>query len=156
MIIYNILNEEELDLLKDINIIINQRDYSDDEIVFIMEQIQDAEVDNMIEGEFSPKEESYAHLYDRFFLITESVYKAVEKAKKSRKEDFVADRIGENDKYLVISMTNSSITDGFDRPLLLVNKQQRKEVLSVPLFDYPNPLKDFEDLELGKLDWKEI
>lgn len=161
MILYNILTEDERNLLNDIDIQIDHHNYSDDELDEIMDRVQDKEVFEvytmMDEGKtYSQNEENYAHLNDRLILITDSVYTAIEKAKKKRKEDFVADRIGENEKYLIVSMTNSNITDGFDRPWLIVNKELRKEILTVPLFDYPEPPKYFEDLNVKDLVWKEI
>ena len=76
MVIYDQITEEDARLLEEYGIIIDEHEYSADELSDIVEILRDAEVDNLINdgNTFSPVAVAYARLHDKIFVFSEAQY----------------------------------------------------------------------------------
>ncbi len=81
------------------------------------------------------------------------VKRAESVAKERLKETYKADKLGEDGRFILVNMTNSSVTDGFDRPVLAFDKRTNTEKLVYLGELYFDPI---EGLDLNKLVWKSI
>lgn len=79
------------------------------------------------------------------------IEKAESEARRLFKKDFKAIAIGTDGHYIIVSMTNSEITDGLDHPLYVFYKMTNmgKLVLYGDLLFEP-----IDDLELSNLSWE--
>ena len=82
------------------------------------------------------------------------IVKRAENIVKERlKETYKADKLGEDGRFILVNMTNSSITDGFDRPLFIFDKKTNTEKL---IYYGELSFDPVDGLNLNKLIWKDI